>query len=241
MFNENLNNKLEMFDLVHILTLVFLAVILVVFFLFRNKIAHEKFEKVFRITLGLFLLIFETSFHIWVLTRGGYSVGMIPFLGFCASVNLLTIIALLFNKIKMFNYLIYYALTGALFSLVFVDTTFTIPHFRYFHYFGVHFGFLLASLYYYFTKKLVINWRNFATATMILFGYNLVILALDLIFKQNWFYLIENPIPEISTALGAPFYTILWILTILGLMFFWFFMLSGFKLRKRQKVNALAG
>lgn len=235
MFNENLNNKLEMFDLVHILTLVVFVLIIILFFVFRKKISNDKFAKVFRIALGAFLLVFESSFHIWVLTRGGYGAGMIPLVGFCATVNLLTIIALLFNKIKMFNYLIYYALTGALFSLVFVDTSFTIPHFRFFHYFLVHFGFLLASLYYYFTKKIEVNWRNFLTAVIMLFVYNLVILALDLIFKQNWFYLIENPIPEISNALGAPLYTILWIITILGLLFLWFLILGGFKLKERIK------
>ena len=236
MFNENLYNQLEMFGVVHLLTLAVFIVIIVTLYLVRAKISGPKFEKSFRLSLGTFLLVFESSYHLWILSRGSYNVGMIPLLGFCAFVNLLTIIALLANKPKIFNYLIYYSIIGAFFSLIFIDTTWTIPHFRYFHYFFVHFGFLLAALYYYFTKKLTISFSNFKKATVILFVYNAFILVLDLIFQENWFYLLENPVSAISDALGAPFYTILWILFITLFMVFLYFLLRGFRVKKKKEI-----
>lgn len=193
-------------------------------------------KKVFRVGLGSFLLIFETSYHIWILSRGGYTIGMLPLLGFCALTNLLTIIALLANKPKMFNYLIYYAIIGAFFSLIFIDTTWTFPHFRFFHYFLEHFGFLTASLYYYFTKKITIDFTHFKRAVIMLFVYNLGILVLDIIFQENWFFLLENPVTAISDALGAPFYTILWILFITLFMVFLYFLLGGFRRKKKQSI-----
>lgn len=232
MFNEDLYNRLTVFGFVHLLTLAVLSAIIVIFYFIRQKIAGPKFTKVFRISLGVFLLVFEMSYHIWVYSRGGYWIGMLPLFGFCAFTNLLTIIALLVNKPKMFNYLIYYAIVGAFFSLVFVDTTWTIPHYRFFHYFLVHFGFLMASLYYYFTNRITINFKNFLNATLALLGYTLIMLVLSIIMHENWFFLFENPVKAISDALGAPFYTILWLLFILLFMTFTFFMLSGFKLKK---------
>ncbi|HZJ89135.1 MAG TPA: TIGR02206 family membrane protein [Bacilli bacterium] len=235
MFNENLHNQLEMFSVTHLLTLAFFVLIIVTLYLVRSKISGPKFEKWFRLALGSFLLIFETSYHIWVYSRGGYNIGMLPLLGFCALTNLLTIIALLANKPKMFNYLIYYAIIGAFFSLIFIDTTWAFPHFRFFHYFLEHFGFLIASLYYYFTKKLTIDFTNFKRATALLFVYNLGILVVDLIFQENWFYLLENPVAAISDFFGAPFYTILWILFITLFMVFLYFLLRGFRREKKSE------
>ena len=232
MLNEDLRDKLSMFDGLHLGTLGFFVVIISLLFIFRKKINNERFEKTFRILMGLFLLIFETSYHIWVLSRRSYSIDMIPLTGFCAMTNLLTIYALLSNKTKLFNYIIYYALTGALLSLVFIDLTYAIPHFRYFHYFFVHFGFLLSSLYYYATGHLEFNNKNLLKGSLCVFVYSLVVLVFDIILDKNWFYLIENPLKEISDSLGAPWYTILWIITIMVVTYLWYLLLKAFQKNK---------
>lgn len=229
-----------MFDLTHILTLCFFAIVTLLVFLFKDKIKNKKFEKVFRISLGIFLLALESSFHIWILSRGSYSLSMIPLTGFCALTNLLTILTLLFNKPKYFNYLIYYALTGTLFSLVFVDITYGFGHFRYFHYFFVHYGFLLGSLYYFFTGKLDITFKNFTRALLALTIYTIIVFIFDLILDQNWFYMLENPVKEISDALGYPVYPILWSLTIILLTYLWYLLLNLFSkklLKKKRKLT----
>lgn len=154
---------------------------------------------------------------------------MIPLTGLCALTNVITIYALLFNKTKLFNYLIYYAMTGSMFALIFVDTTYGIPHFRYFHYFIVHYGFLLASLYYFITNRIQVTFKNYVIASIALFAYTMVILVADIILDVNWFYLFESPVKEISDFFGAPLYTILWIITIIILIFGWYLLLKGIR------------
>lgn len=222
MFNEAYNHQLSMFDVVHLLTLLSLGFIFLVIYLLRHHLSKPKHDKIFRITLGLILLIFESGFHLWTFTNGGYSYHMIPLTGFCAMTNVLTIYALLCNKTKLFNYLIYYAITGALFALIFVDTSYGIPHFRYFHYFIVHYGFLLASLYYFITKRVEIKRKHFLKASLMLFIYTLLVLMADLLLKENWFYLFESPVKEISDFFGYPLYTILWLLAIFILISLWY-------------------
>jgi len=231
MFNEDLNHKLAMFDTVHLTTLAIFAIIIACFYLFRGKIKNDKFEKIFRITMGIFLLLMEGSYHIWLITRSSYSINMIPFTGFCATTHLFTVIALLTNKTKMFNYIIYYALTGALLSIIFVDTSFTIPHFRFFHYFLVHFGFLIVSLYYFFTNRLEISKKYLIKSALFVLIHSLIILVFDLILDKNWFYLIKNPLEDISDSLGLPWYTILWILTIMFFTYLWYLLLKQLKKR----------
>lgn len=226
MFNEAYNNRLSMFDGLHLLTLLVIIILIGLLYVYRFNINNERFEKRFRIILGVFLFGFELGFHLWVLSLGSYALDMIPLTGFCALTNLATIIALLSNKKEWFNYIIYFALTGAFFALVFVDTTYGAPHFRYFHYFLVHTGFIIASLYYFFTGQLNINLKHLKTAMMYLLGYSVIVLVLDITLQKNWFYLLENPIKEISDTIGSPFYTVLWMLTIALLITLWFGLLK---------------
>ena len=229
MFNEQLNHQLSMFDSLHLATLCCLVIMTVLLFIFRNRFKSPKYERIFRISLGSFLLFMELSNHLWIISKQEYSLDMLPFTGFCAMTNMLTILALLFNKTKFFNYLIYYAITGSLLSLIFVDTEYGIPHFRYFHYFFVHYGFLVASLFYLFTNTLTINYRNMIKAAVVVFGYSLIILIFDVLLHKNWFYLLENPLKDISDGLGSPWYTILWIFTIIVATHLWYVLLRGFK------------
>ena len=234
MFNEVLNDRLSMFNGLHLLTLAFLVLFFVMIYYFRFNMSKDYREKTFRLILGLSLLIFEAGYHVWVLTRGAYTREMIPLTGFCALTNVLTIYALLANKPKLFNYIIYYALTGAMFALIFVDTTYGIPHFRYFHYFIVHYGFLLASLYYFVTGRIDIKFNYYIKASLVLFAYTLFVLLVDVILKENWFYLFESPVKEISDAFGQPWYTMLWILTIIILTGIWYLLLRFIQQRRPQ-------
>lgn len=226
MFDETLKGTLLMFSALHLITLITLVLIFLVIYRFKDTISKPKNDRMFRITLGIGLLLFETGFHLWVLFMGEYSYTMIPLTGFCALTNVLTIYALLSNKTKLFNYIIYYALTGALFALVFVDTDYGFPHFRYFHYFIVHYGFVLAALYFFITKRISITWKNYMISTSVLFSYTMVILIANLILKENWFYLFESPVKEISDFFGFPLYTVLWILSIVLLTFMWYVLLK---------------
>ena len=231
MFNEYYNGQLSMFDTLHIITLIVLILIFVFVYLFKDKLSKPKNDKIFRISLGILLLVFESGFHLWTALNGGYSYHMLPLTGFCAMTNVLTIYALLFNKTHLFDYLIYYALTGSLFALIFVDTSYSIPHFRYFHYFIVHYGFLLASLYYFITKRIVITKKKYLIATISLFSYTMIVLIADLILEENWFYLFESPVKEISDFFGLPLYTILWIITIILLTSGWYILLKSIQKR----------
>ena len=229
MFDEGLNQSLSMFDFLHLITLTFIILMFIIIYIFKNKLSSTKNEKLFRIILGILLLVFELGFHVWIFSKGHYAIDMIPLTGFCAFTNLITVFVLLTNKPQLFNYIIYYALTGSMFALIFVDMSYRIPHFRYFHYFIVHSGFLLASFYYLITNRLTISFKNYFKASLYLFCYTIIVLIVNIILKKNWFYLFENPVKEISEAIGNPWYTILWILTIIILTYLWYLLLNLIK------------
>ncbi|MCR1808800.1 TMEM164-related integral membrane acyltransferase [Haploplasma modicum] len=225
MFNDKYSIGLEMFNSKHLITLLVLALVTVITVFIARKIDKDsKQDKIIRYMLASSLLILEVTYHVWVISRGEYNLGMIPFTGFCALTNLLTIYYLYTNNEKIANMVFFYALTGAFFSLIFIDTTYVFPHFRNVHYFYNHFVFLLSAIYSFVVGRVNMERKIFNKSALYLITYTLIILIFDLILKENWFYLFESPVKEISDFFGKVLYTPLWLLAIYLLMNIWYFL-----------------
>ncbi|MGM9665498.1 MAG: TIGR02206 family membrane protein [Eubacteriales bacterium] len=222
MFNEKYSTGLEMFSVTHLIVIAVCIVLLACTVIFRKRFASPKADKVFRFTLASILLIFEITFHIWTAVSGGYSWNMFPLFGLCATTNLLTIIALFTNNRKIVETTVYWGLCGAFFSLIFVDITYMPPHFRFFHYFLVHFGFALGGLYFVITGKIRPTRKGVNRSCIILLAHSLLIYVLDLIFDKNWLYMREPAIDGLPDFLSGPLYTVLWILLIAGMINMWY-------------------
>lgn len=228
MFNDKYSNTLTMFGPMHLITLVVLFGLFVGVVILAKKIGNdEKKDKIFRYSLATTLLVFEIAFHIWTLVIGEYNIEMVPIFVFCAMCNLLTIFFLYTNNKKLASYVIYYTITGMIFSVVFVDIGYGFPHFRIFHYFLVHFGFFLGNVYFFSSRKITINRKNYLMASLYVFSFTMFLLVVNLIFGTEFFYLFTSPVKEISDFFGSPWYTILWIIVIYLLITLWYFVLSA--------------
>ncbi|MGM9524263.1 MAG: TIGR02206 family membrane protein [Faecousia sp.] len=238
MFNEKYSTGLEMFSVTHFIVIAVCIVLLVCKIAFRRRFASPKADKAFRFTLGSLLLSFETVFHIWTAVSGGYSWNMFPPFDLCAMTNLLTIIALFTDHRRIIEVTLYWGLCGAFFSILFVDITYMPPHFRFFHYFLVHFGFALGGLYFVITGKLRPTRKGVNRSCMILLVHSLVIYVLDTIFDQNWLYMKAPAISGLPAFLSGPLYTVLWILLIAGMINLWYgvllLMKKAFSLQKAR-------
>ena len=222
MFNEKYSTGLEMFSLTHLIVIAVCCVVMVCTIVFRRRFASPKADKTFRFALGSLLLIFEAVFHIWTAASGGYSWDMFPPFGLCAMTNLLTIIALFTDNHKIIETTLYWGLCGAFFSIIFVDITYMPPHFRFFHYFLVHFGFALGGLYFVITGKIRPSRKGVNRSCMILLVYSLVVYAFDLIFDKNWLYMRAPAISGLPGFLSGFLYTVLWMLLIAGMINLWY-------------------
>lgn len=222
MFNEKYSTGLEMFSVTHLIVIAVCIALLVCTIIFRKRFASPKADKAFRFTLGSFLLVFETVFHIWTAVNGGYSWDMFPLFGLCAMTNLLTIIALFTDNKKIIETTLYWGLCGAFFSIIFVDISYMPPHFRFFHYFLVHFGFALGGLYFVITGKVRPNRKGVNRSCMILLVHSLVVYVFDIIFDKNWLYMRAPAISGLPGFLSGPLYTVLWMLLIAGMINMWY-------------------
>lgn len=231
-----------MFSATHIVTLVVFLLVMVLLTAARNKFKRDSWHRVFRYGLATFLLVSEVTFHIWTAWMGRYSLDMVP-LGFCAMVNWITIFALFTDNRKIIAVTYYWAITGAFFSLIFIDMSYVPPHFRFFHYFLVHFGFFLAHYYYLVTGRIQIDKKGLLKSIKIMLPISVIVYILDILFKQNWMYFMQSPVKEISDFFGTPLYSFLWAIAIGILFVLWYWLSIGcirlFQ-RLRQKPGAVA-
>ena len=191
----------------------------------RNFFKKKIPDRVFRYTLGSFLLLMEVVFYIWMPTTHHNTLDYLPFFLLCSFINMLTIIGLFFNLKKMFAITFYWALTGAFYALIFFDITYTFPHFRFFQYFLSHIGFCIVHLYFYLTGRIKINKNNFLISVFILTLLSIVMLGIDRYHGKNYWFMLGCP-PQLeyaSDALGK-LYTITWMTLAAVTVSFWYVM-----------------
>lgn len=229
-FDERYRDTLTPFSSTHIITLV------VMFFLFLLFTQHQKTlqvsrnDKIFRYSMAFFLLTLELIYEVWIVLKKGFSIDMLP-LHLCDIINILTILALLTNNRKLASVVYYWALLGAVLAFISPSICYGPPHFRFFHYFLLHFGLVLSNLYLVLTDVKLINKKENNKSCLILFCSSFIIFLLDLLLDQNWMYMVKSPVERVNDFFPFPIYTVLWIsMNIIIINIFYF--VTKFFLRK---------
>lgn len=225
MFNESLKENYTNYYINHYLTISILLIILIIFSKIAPKIKNSKYgDKIFRYGISILLVLSEVVFHIWRYKTNNYNIHeMLPFTGFCSMLHVLTIIYLVTNNKKLATASLYFSAIGPTLALMFVNMNpfYAFPHFRFFHYYLAHFIYVLASLYYYFTKQTNVNKKDFLLTLKYTLIYTVFVYIYNIVFKTNGFFLMSSPVMAINKIfIKFKFiYTILWLGFILSIFY----------------------
>ena len=236
MFNERYNAGMEMFNIAHVLVMIAFILLLVPLFIFKNKIADSKrADFIFRMCIATMALVLEVTFHVWTYTTQGFDLIMLPF-GLCAMTNILTIIALYGNFQKVFRITYYWALTGGILSILFVDMTYMPPHFRFFHFFIIHYYFIVAALYFVGSGKTKLRLRDLFISFGIVSVVGFSTFIAGFWIKTDWLFVRTSAVESISNIMGFPWYTMFWTFAVFLIFAIWHFSTVGIlKLSNRKK------
>src|SRR4029078_12279599 len=97
----------------------------------------------------------ETVFQVWMASVHGFRWAEFVPLGLCAMMEWITVVALLFDLKSVIKVVLPWAFVGSLLSFVVVNmgTSYGFPHFRFFHYFGIHWLFVVRGPSYLLTQQ----------------------------------------------------------------------------------------
>jgi hypothetical integral membrane protein (TIGR02206 family) len=206
-FSEIHNGKFSSYSFTHffVLVLIFLSTI----FFIKSKLWLKKNDKIFRYSFAVFLVTTELVYKYWILDKINSYIELIP-LNFCDVTLFITIYSLIKNNKTTANIGLYFSILGGILAIIFPTISYGPSHFRFFHYFAMHYFVIICNFHFVLTEKITISNKANINAIIYANGITLLVFIIDLILKQNWFYLIYSPVKAISDFLGFPLYSILW-------------------------------
>src|SRR5262245_15459381 len=196
LFDEKYARDFTLFGSEHILILAVAAGSLFGLYYLRGYLKIPIVGRIFRYTVATLLLAGESTFFIWTASLGRLRpIDMVP-LGLCHIVNWTTIVALFFDLKGVIKVILPWAFAGATLSFIVVEmgeTSYAFPHFRFFHYFGNHWLFLIGNLFYLYTGRFTYNYKDLLKSSGWLFVVSLVDLAVSLATDTNYMFLVKWP------------------------------------------------
>lgn len=196
MFSEKFNLGIKMFGSMHLLTLLALFVVAVLIILFNKRIMRNRVaDRIIRYGVAFFAVTMEILYIIWsqfLLKKPIFDV--LP-LDLCAVTLWLTVLAVILKSEKLFRITFFWGTTGPILSLIVMQVQYIPPHFRFFHYFLVHFSTLLINVYMVATGRVKLRFKDSLLAVGILFCYSIVIFGLNKLWNTNYLYVNKLPPP----------------------------------------------
>jgi hypothetical integral membrane protein (TIGR02206 family) len=195
MFDERYAGDFHLFGWVHILILTLTIGSLFGLYYARGALKRPAVGRTFRYSVVGLIVVLETVFQMWMAWRNGFHWEEFVPLGLCAMMEWITVVALLFDLAGVVKVVIPWAFVGSTLSFIVVNmgTSYTFPHFRFFHYFAIHWLFLVGNLFYLFTGRFTYTYRDLVRSTMWLAGVAAVVLGIDLVTDQNFMFLRQWP------------------------------------------------
>ncbi len=229
LFDEKYRQPFHLFGWLHITVLVLAIGTVLGLYRLRGWLKRPAVGRTFRYTVAALLVALETTFQLWIARENGFNwVDFAP-LGLCAMMEWITVTALVFDLSGVVKVVLPWAFVGCSLSFIVVnmDPDYTLPHFRFFHYFGIHFLFLIGNVYYLFTGRVEYRYKDLLRSTYWLAGVSLVVLAFDLVVNQNFMFLRQWPdaLNFVNNVFVFPLNTIMLMVSafLIFNVFYWMF------------------
>ena len=189
-----MESAFKLFSAVHITTIIILSLLILLLFFSRNRwsIQQKKVQFIERI-FAFTLLIMDGCYYIWLVQAGRWDWGDSLPLELCSISLIVTIILLWTGNIRLYPFVFFAGIGGAIQAVATPVLDLNFPHFRFFHFFYTHFGIILTALYYTWVKGVRPTFKG-VIQTMITLNILLPFLfAINILVKGNYMFLQEKP------------------------------------------------
>lgn len=202
----NPDNNFQMWDVIHIATILFIILNISALFIFKNFLRTYR-EKI-RVTIGWTLIISRLSLDIWYISTGQWSLKSSLPLELCSIASLMCGIMLLTKNKHLFEIFYFIALGGAFQAILTPDLYFGFPQFRYIQFFFDHFLLIIAPLMMIALYGFRITHKSLLKSFLALNGIAAVVYCFNMLFSANYMFLRHKPSgPSLLDFLGPyPYY-----------------------------------
>jgi hypothetical integral membrane protein (TIGR02206 family) len=226
----------ELFGTAHLIGLGVVALAIVALACFGRR-ASERGRRALRYGLAALLILVETSWHLWNLSIGQWTIQTMLPLHLCSVLVWLSAVMLVTKSYTIYEFAYLLGIAGALQALLTPDAgIYGFPHFRFFQVLISHGSIVAAAIY----MTVVEGYRPVPTSLVrVAVGGNLYMVLIGLVnalIGSNYLYIAHKP--ETASLLDAlpPWPWYIGIIELLGLMFVLLFY-APFAFRDAAKVK----
>lgn len=196
----------EMWDQIHLITLLIMLILLVVVYIFRRH--FRPYRRTIYISLAFLFLLSRLSLDFWYIYTGHWKLSSSLPLELCSISSFLCALMLLTRHKFLVEVLYFIALSGSLQALVTPELYFGFPQYRYLQFFLDHFLLLLSPLLMIWLEDVKIKAFSIIKAWLFLNGLALLVYMLNKLLQANYMYLMYKPsTPSLMDYLGDhPYY-----------------------------------
>lgn len=186
----------EPFKLFGTFHLIWLALItgIVLFLIYGWKNPTEKAKRRARYTLVTILVVAESSWHIWNVYWGHWSVQTMLPLHACSIMIIISIFMLLTGSYPLYEIVYFMGIGGAMQAVLTPEADiYGFPHFRMFQTLIVHSTLMLTGIYMTAIEDYRPTWRSLWRVMAYINIYALVVFGINFLLGSNYLYVMHKP------------------------------------------------
>ncbi len=190
--NEYMGRPFQFLGIPHLLTL--LLIVLLNFFLLRDRKRDEKARTRTRWALAIVLWVNEALYHVWNIYYGSWNIQEHLPLHACSILIWLSGFMLIKKNRNIYEFAYFMGIGGALQALLTPDIgIYGFPHFRFFQTFISHGLLVTGAVYMTAVEGFRPNWKSLLRVMVVMNIYMLIVLGINSLIGSNYLFVSRKP------------------------------------------------
>lgn len=190
--NEYMGRPFQFLGIPHLLTL--LLIVLLNFFLLRDRKRDEKARTRTRWALAIVLWVNEALYHVWNVYYGSWNIQEHLPLHACSILIWLSGFMLIKKNRNIYEFAYFMGIGGALQALLTPDIgIYGFPHFRFFQTFISHGLLVTGAVYMTVVEGFRPNWKSLLRVMVVMNIYMLIVLGINSLIGSNYLFVSRKP------------------------------------------------
>lgn len=224
-----------------IVVFILLSGVILLFTMRKKNVIEKRNVRKIEKLIACSLLIIESLYYVWAVKSGIFSVKYSLPLELCSFSLYASILLLWTNNEKLYPFVFFSGIGGAIQAIFTPALEFDFPHFRFFHFFYLHLGIIFTALYFTWVKRMRPTFKTLLASFLTLNVLALTVSIVNYAIDANYMFLKSKPVDGSLLDYLGPYPYYIFVLEFVAFMMFillWLlFRKPTSKIKRSEEIN----